>query len=515
MSGGGGGGVGGGDTNAPPRLKAIVTLLVLLVTLTASVAGYVAHRASIRAESSARQRQLLTIESQRQLLSSSQATFAAISASDLATELGWRGSARLGQATDSPDGAERERLQAESDAYYAEQKKLSETVDDEVGRKPTAERNRAGWLNEEKAGVWADHAEDWVHHEESLVTVVGFFAVALFLLGLTLTLQRARMRGIFVTLAIVIWAAGTAWGAAVVLQPVRDPPRAALTSMVDGRVALQAGETDDAIKAFRTVTDLRPEYAQGHNYLAAALRGSDEQNARAEAVEELREAVHLTPNSGVLRNNLADAEVLARDKHAVSDAERAVEMTEGKDVVALFTLSEAHLGAGDVDASIKVLDQAIGMTARHGSGYRDLAFGTLRNDIRVLGSIVKGAGLDRFQRRVGEAEASLDMFNSDRPKSLDGARLTDMQVRKAANGVGVVLHVSWTGIAPGRKYAVRWYGSDDRLQPGASYRSREWTEATDGTADLGPFDLVPGPNRVELYLDGNLLASAPYDYKFS
>jgi tetratricopeptide (TPR) repeat protein len=157
-----------------------------------------------------------------------------------------------------------------------------------------------------------------------------------------------------------------------------------------------AGSLDEAVNSYQKALELRPDYALAHNNLGAILfqRGQLEP-----AGVHLREAVRLDPknadaldNLGRLEQRLGDPRsarehyeqaVLARPdwplamvdlawilaaspeagatnpKRAADLAQRAVNLTGRRDVVALDALAGALAATGDFDRAIAVIDEAL------------------------------------------------------------------------------------------------------------------------------------------------------------
>ena len=132
------------------------------------------------------------------------------------------------------------------------------------------------------------------------------------------------------------------------------------------RVLAGCGRFDEAIAYLQQALKIRPDYAEAHNDLGNALAG---QGKVAEAVVQWREAVHLEPNQIVCINELAWAlatspEASVRNgAEAVDLAERAVQISDGREPAVLGTLAAAYAEAGRfpeaVQTARKALDLAV------------------------------------------------------------------------------------------------------------------------------------------------------------
>jgi tetratricopeptide (TPR) repeat protein len=157
-----------------------------------------------------------------------------------------------------------------------------------------------------------------------------------------------------------------------------------------------AGSSDEAIRSYGEALRLRPDYALAHNNLGAILFQRGELDM---ALGHLREAVRLDPKNADALDNLgrldrrlgdlsaarqlfeqamrarpgwampmidlawmlaATPEPGARDpRRAVDIAERAVNLTGRRDIVALDALAGALAATGEYDRAIAVLDEAL------------------------------------------------------------------------------------------------------------------------------------------------------------
>jgi Tfp pilus assembly protein PilF/mono/diheme cytochrome c family protein len=158
-----------------------------------------------------------------------------------------------------------------------------------------------------------------------------------------------------------------------------------------------AGAFDEAVRSYEKALDLRPDYTLAHNNLGAILFQRGQLDA---AGVHLREAVRLDPKNADALDNLgrlewrggdfraakqhfeaatdarsdwtvamidlvwmlaASPEPAARDsRRAVAIAERAVSLTDRRDVAALDALAAACAANADYNRAVTVLDEALG-----------------------------------------------------------------------------------------------------------------------------------------------------------
>ena len=136
-----------------------------------------------------------------------------------------------------------------------------------------------------------------------------------------------------------------------------------------GVVLTKANRMDDAIDAWKNVVRLRPDFSQGHENLGYALYS---QGRFAESLSELHSAMTEEPNR-LFSLNLA-ASLLAtcpdasvrNGEEALKLAERARQLSGGKDPRILDTLSTAYAESGKFAQAIEVEQQAIALATQQG-----------------------------------------------------------------------------------------------------------------------------------------------------
>ena len=132
-----------------------------------------------------------------------------------------------------------------------------------------------------------------------------------------------------------------------------------------GQALLGCGRLDEAIAHFHKALRIQPNYGQAHYNLAVAL---SRQGKMSEALAQRREVIRLCPNEVAVLNDTAwmlatctDARI--RDgAEAVELAERAANISGGRDATILGTLAAAYAEAGRFSEAVK--------TARPGPGPR-------------------------------------------------------------------------------------------------------------------------------------------------
>ncbi len=128
-----------------------------------------------------------------------------------------------------------------------------------------------------------------------------------------------------------------------------------------GLIEVRQGRMDDALADFREAITLDPELADAYQNLALTLRRVGDVRG---AVLAYRDALALEPDNPVLLTQLArllattPAPELRDADQALRLAQRANELTGGRDVVTLDTLAAALANAGRFDEAAAVSQQA-------------------------------------------------------------------------------------------------------------------------------------------------------------
>ena len=136
-----------------------------------------------------------------------------------------------------------------------------------------------------------------------------------------------------------------------------------------GLILTQENRNNEAIDAWQNVVRIRPEFAQGHENLGYAYYT---QARFSDALTQLRLALEEEPNR-LFALNLA-ARLLAtcpdasvrNGEEAVRLADRAKELTGGKDPTFLDTLSAAYAETGSFAQASEIEEQALTLAAQQG-----------------------------------------------------------------------------------------------------------------------------------------------------
>lgn len=372
----------------------------------------------------------------------------------------------------------------------------------------------AGTLDQQRAFEAGQVGQEWVDKEDSDIGLAGLFAVALFLLGLTMTLPRASVKWGFIGVACLLAVIGIIRMVLVNVPGVHQTPAGALADYSNALKAEQATSNGDssngntAVSQLTAATRLDPDYGQAWLALGEARDGSSSPDSAA-AVEDYRRAIELDQGSASAYNNLSYDEVLlGRYGQAAADADSAHALQPSNPFIDM-TRAEAALGSGDLAAATHWRDVAVGVLSNLDSSFRDSFFAQLR--VADIPSLTR-AGLpsQRVQQLFGplrNVEASLDAFGSPTPRPLDGATLSGLHATYYKPRALYLMAYTANNVHAGDIVSIRVY--DDSTEQYSIYSSYpKYPLTTSGTGRLTaktPID--KGQYRIELYLNGNFQTS--------
>jgi protein O-mannosyl-transferase len=144
-----------------------------------------------------------------------------------------------------------------------------------------------------------------------------------------------------------------------------DPQSADAQSKLAGILVFE-GKTEDAITHYQRALTIEPNSAEDHIHLGRLL---DSQGKTRDAIDHWRQAVRLRPNYPAILDQLAwtlatDPDDSLRDSaEAVELAERAVQLTGGRNPEILATLAAAEAEAGRYPKAVEIAERALDLAA--------------------------------------------------------------------------------------------------------------------------------------------------------
>ena len=129
-----------------------------------------------------------------------------------------------------------------------------------------------------------------------------------------------------------------------------------------GNALLRMGSVDEAIAHFQKALQIKPDYAEAHNILGYALLKKGNAD---EAITHFQKALQINPDSVEAQNNLAwvlatALQVSLRNgSKAVELAQRANQLTGGRNPAVLGTLAAAYAEAGRFPEAVETAQHAL------------------------------------------------------------------------------------------------------------------------------------------------------------
>lgn len=360
----------------------------------------------------------------------------------------------------------------------------------------------------------------WNDRSTQYTTAIAVLALALFLVGFSLVLA-GRRRLLFYVFGILVAVLAVGAATLIYLAPIPETPDDAINATAAGTVASDEGDQPRAIRLLDDAIEADGDYPAPYS---------------RRAVARAREANPDFERTGAVTGSDAALEA------SVADAERALELGGGRDLLALAFLAISDLYTGEYEKSVQVATDAIALNsevadlrfiksaAEVGAGAEDAAIASLK----AAGNLLEGSDasertrglvagyltyLEQIVHRVPgrsaivrtieeriigtETELSLDRkLSRELPEGgsveVEGLRYGDGKFR---------LRTSWKGLPEGT--AVTLVGFE-RPAPGSAWvqpRDLSLFRTLGGSgADSGQVTIerecTPVEVRVDAYLDG-------------
>lgn len=190
----------------------------------------------------------------------------------------------------------------------------------------------------------------WDTKANTYIVHLTILAVALFLLGLSTTIEIRAPRLIFTVAGVVMAAVACVWAFATYTEPVFDLRQQpdAIEAYVEGSMLAFQEQNEDAIKAFDAAIAAVPDY--GSAYVARSEVHATLGNYEA-AIADLQQARALGIETAFVIGNQAWFEYLLGHFPASIDIGRAALEVYPQELWIRFDLGLALLAAGEVDAA--------------------------------------------------------------------------------------------------------------------------------------------------------------------
>ncbi|MFI5080096.1 MAG: tetratricopeptide repeat protein [Streptosporangiales bacterium] len=372
----------------------------------------------------------------------------------------------------------------------------------------------------------AETSADWASKRRLEIGIVTLVAVALTLLGLSLTVEEGVRRylvwpaGVVVAVCVI----GFGW---VLSRPVAATPRAAIGAVADGDRLYSLRDYQGAVKAYSRALSIRPDYPNALSGRASAtiLANSPQRNsvqfvittsttaAYRSAIADLSQALRDGGDNYLTVLNLGAAYFHVRDYAAcVLYSQQAIALNPGPPLP-WMNLAIGLLAEGRTAGALRTYRHVIHLiTARPDPAERQELFSSGLTGLEIL------AGQQPQERAlVGRVEGELVAAESSQlvPRAATAARATVSAARLQVAGPQVSLTYRYTDIPTGARLTAIGYirprGTADWIQPRALTYFYTETLKPAGTAFVRLIDRscpAPGEYRIDLYSGTRRLASA-------
>lgn len=427
--------------------------------------------------------------------------------------------------------------------------------DQQFPNRLVAESQRAVYRNFALKDAADEVAAGWGNRVNTYRTILTIFAVAIYLLGLSLALGR-DIRRFIAGVGVALLLTGGLWVTITQLGAIPTPPDAAADDYAAGEVALLAAASDTGTDGYKTAYQhfsdaigKRPTFAQAYVDRSVARPSMDPASpgsgvgkvasleARQAVRADLQKAYQLGLRTKRLLGDLAYSDYLVgleqnnpqllRDS---LDTVNAALKLDDADPALLFNRGAALLALDRVDEA-----RASYRSAIDHSRYTDSARKSLRSGARaeelVAGALTDLDLLPQFHAsRADDARGMKEMvvlgtFSPDQEGHGTTVKpSTDLRANVSPAGL------SWTGTIPGLAPATdavstQWYFRDQRspawsVVPTASSGNSSPAPSQAGAGQVALATdylhstsrcLAPGSYRVEVYVDGRAAGTATID----
>jgi tetratricopeptide (TPR) repeat protein len=506
---------------APSRFKIGVAVGILLVTAAATFAGVYAARSAGNVSDAQRSRQELSASAVSDGLHATALGVAADQQRDDSTEAGWRAALLRIEAGDSAAGvAGALRAQAAAADSQSSTAGAAVPLPHAPYRTYAAQIEVPTLLVQQSALSYAQQSAQWQAKGTAALSIVSVLALALFLLGLALTISHTLTQKGFVLLALIMLVVSTVRLGVIASGGIVHPTASCINGFAVGSARYAGGDNAGAITTLQRAVASCPSYADAWNALAVAeyslktkagFQFSEHAFAKALALNETKPAV--------MYNNLGFTQLInGRLGDAAATLASALKLDPTNEYT-LASLAEERLLNNDPAAADRYLQRAMHLVAGHGPAFRLAFFTALRTSQQAF----RGLGphnslLVSYFTKFREAEASIDSRNSATPGDAHGAKVSNIIVRTEAGSLGTAgyatLGFAYTGLRTGDHLSLRWYKYDDIYELADSVPDLPVDAALAGAGTISPdryFVPMPaGSQTLEIYLNGIILGSATF-----
>jgi tetratricopeptide (TPR) repeat protein len=455
--------------------KRRVALLVVAITFFGSLVAFLQTRAGNREEIAAREAQIEAVSEVGTSVSSQAEQDQAYDVYVLASEYERRTILAKGRARvlgETPAGAAAAEEAARWERARVALSPLSPLLGDEryaiepVAESPYfAEKSTAIDTASLRQQARSEVVGAWGSKSGSYIAVITLLAVALFLLGLSLTIG-GEVRKFLTIPAVGIFAVCLVGTGLIVVRRIPDTPDEAIEAVATGNALFGQKKYAEAIDAYTRAIRSRDDYAvaylnrgTAHFFEGATLVGerfantTQPENLQA-SIADMERAVDFGAKDTLIFNNLGYSYFLAgRYDDAVDFFEQGLALNSNLSHI-WTNLSGAEAALGDEEAARSHLDHAIEI-ALDGPSYEHYdSFSFMRNTFEVLEAIKPDSQpiAERLRGHITLAQGKSEIGKEADPGSEAAVEVTDFEVE----GAEFTAEFDFTGMTEGSLYSEIW-----------------------------------------------------------
>jgi tetratricopeptide (TPR) repeat protein len=460
------------------RLKVVITVAILVVTMLTTGAGVLAAIWSAHQSETQRERQQAATKSLEEGLTVNSQLASVDSAIDDSTEAQWRRTFLTVYSMELSDRSLVRDLKRQADAAQ----KVAGQID---ARLPKGARdssysdrlNQDSTTESELAAAYARESAGWLEKHNGALSVVSMLALSLFLLGLALTLGNRPTQIGFTGLAMVMTLIAAARLVQIDGSTIKAPTEDCIRTAAQANAFVVDTQYKQAEGKLQTALATCPSYGEAWSALGQArfYQGAITNSPAAarqlwpRAQQADQHALDVADTkSGELYNDLAFMQMLNHDYAAAqANLAKARELSPQSNYV-LGSLAELAVARGDDTTAERLLREAALRLKDAGPYLRNsYFFASLRDDHGYFKQAgITGPKVDTFFLHAREYEALLDSGAMSSPLDTHGAGITDLVFRRSRSVLGhvakaVTIGFRYHGLKPGDVIALRFYGYQD------------------------------------------------------
>jgi tetratricopeptide (TPR) repeat protein len=528
------------------RFRRGVAVLVVIITLFGAIVSYAQAVESNDEDIAARDAQRRAVEGLGAQVDASAALVSDLRVASSIDAVLQRQAINAGRVSAFAEGSD-----LDADVHLAARDRLAQVAEAVADLTPVdpsdtatldadfAERNRRPDQARLRQGIEADLANQHGGKADTYVAILTVLAVALFLLGLSLTVEGSRrfvllVPGVAIAVVCVGWSLLT-WSRHV--ERVSDP---AIVDVAEGQALQDAGDFEGAIAHYDEAIEDSPDFAAAYARRASArfLQGSSQlgqtgfislttEEALEDALADLDEALARGGDTDV--NTVADAGFF---RFLAGDFDESVELTsdaldQNQLIASLwFNLGAAHVARDDRNEAEDAYEEGFDVLFENepSASTRSQVLAGARTDLSILRTLLDGDELDDVigliedtEARLADAELESTTCPDGEPCDIDidagGAEVAAVDFTRTGAFVNATVEVD--GLDDGDAVGVAWYFRTDGEEPFAQASlSFDAVEVSGGSVFTSTIPLftpacpVVGDYLLRAYAGGELIGEA-------